>query len=184
MRIIAGKYKGRSINSPTEETVRPPLTRFRRAVFDTLMPFLHRGEYLDLFGGSGSFTFEALSRDAPAATVIELNPKTAQLIQRNAQKIQIQEPLTLHRGDSLKWIPKIAQQQKSFAVIAVAPPYHQGLENTVMALLDQHPSLLQEDGIIFLQHPTEEKIQLEWKNFEHWKTKKYGYTSVSYFFRR
>ena len=182
MRIISGKYKGRSLDSPTEDTVRPPLTRFRGAIFDTLMPFLSRGAYLDFFGGSGSFSFEALSRGALRATVVELNPKTASLIQRNADKLKIKEPLTLLRGDSLKWLPKLAKKGENFAVIAVAPPYHQDLENAMLALLDEFHSLLQDDGIIFLQHPTNEKIKLEWDHLDHWKTRKYGYTSISYFF--
>lgn len=183
MQIIAGKYKGKRLHSPTEETVRPPLTRFRRALFDTLMPFLGLGPYLDLFGGSGSFVLEALSRGAPEATATELNPKTARLIRKNAESIGVTEPLEVLEGDALVWLPRLASQQRQFAVIGVAPPYREGLEERVLTTFDPFThTLLDPQGILFVQHPSDQEINAERDNLQLWKTRRYGYTSFTYFF--
>lgn len=182
MRIISGKYARKAIESPTWAGTRPLLSRLRRALFDTLMPYLPQGPFLDLYGGTGAFTLEALSRGAPEATVIELNPKTAKLIQKNADAAGVQEPLEVLQGDALDWIPKLAQRDKPYAVISVAPPYHLGLEDKTLDLLEQWPQLLRDDGIFFVQYPTGEVLNLQREGFEEWRTKKYGNTMFTYFF--
>ncbi len=184
MQIIAGKYAGRKLSSPGGTNVRPPLTRLRRAVFDTLMPFLPRGAYLDLFGGTGSFAFEALSRGASNATVVELNPRTAKEIEANFRVLKADEPLRLCRGNALKWLPKLAAEGQSFAVIGVAPPYWVDLEEKTMAILGPlAESLVQEDGIVFLQHPSKTVVPHDVPGLEYWKTRKYGNTTVTYYLR-
>ncbi|HAA56912.1 MAG TPA: 16S rRNA (guanine(966)-N(2))-methyltransferase RsmD [Myxococcales bacterium] len=183
LQIIAGKYKGKKLASPTEDTVRPPLTRFRRALFDTLMPFLPHGPYLDLFGGSGSFAIEALSRGAPHATIVELNPKTASLIKKNFRKAGVEEPFELLQGDALEWLPKLGEEGKTFTTISVAPPYDQDLEDPILDIIDKY-NMLDPHGVLFVQHPTHFHPKLDFKNIECWKTKKYGYTTFTYFYTK
>lgn len=182
MRIIAGKYARRKLESPTWSGVRPLLSRLRQPLFDTLTPFLSRGPFLDLFGGTGAFAIEAVSRGAPEVTVVELDPRTAKLIQKNADSMNVEEPIELLVGDSLKWLPKLAEQGRQYAVISVTPPYYLDLEEAVMEILNQYPSLLQPNGIIFAQYPSEQVLPVDWSSFEHWRTKKYGNTTFSYWF--
>jgi len=185
MQIIAGKYARRKLESPTGDNVRPPLTRFRKALFDTLMPFLPRGPFLDLFGGSGSFAIEALSRGAPEATVVELNHRTAQLIQSNAKNIGVEEPIEVLKGNALDWLPKLAERGESYAVISAAPPYHQGLEPKILDLMDEllrDYEILQPDGIFYLQYPKKDVFDLDREYMDLWKSKSYGKTTFSYFF--
>ena len=65
--VIAGQLKGRTITAPNLSVTRPPLTRVRRAIFDYLWPYLDDANYLDLFSGTGSYLFEAVSRGAANA---------------------------------------------------------------------------------------------------------------------
>ena len=184
MQIISGKYARQKITSPAGSNVRPPLARYRKGLFDTLMPFLPRGPYLDFFGGTGSFAIEALSRGAPSATVVELNPRTLKEIQSNLDRIGVEEPVRLLRGDAFKWMPKLAEESESFGVIALAPPYQVGLEQRSLdAILPFVSSLLQEDGILFLQYPNREVIRFPKSELSLWKTKRYGTSSFSYFFK-
>lgn len=182
MQVIAGKYAGRKLASPGGSNVRPPLSRLRRAVFDTLMPFLPRGAYLDLFGGTGSFAFEALSRGATSATVVELNSRTAREIESNFQLLRADEPFRLCRGNALNWLPKFAEEGNKFAVIGVAPPYWEDLEEQTMAVLSPiADKILEEDGIVFLQHPSKTPVPHDVPGLEYWKTRKYGNTTVTYY---
>ncbi len=182
MQIISGKYARHKLIPPKgREVTRPPLSRFRKAVFDTLMPFLPRGAYLDPFGGTGSFSIEALSRGASSATIIEMDRVALETIQANLQRIGVDEPVDLKLGDALQLLPKLAQTGHSYAIIGLAPPYNKGLEAASLLLVDQYPQLLQEDGVLFLQHPSREEPPKDLQHFSFWKTRRYGNTTFSYF---
>ena len=67
MRIIAGKFKAKRINSPKTEMTRPTLDRVKEALFSMLMPYIQDAIVLDLFSGTGNLGIEALSRGAKFA---------------------------------------------------------------------------------------------------------------------
>ncbi|MGH7390942.1 MAG: RsmD family RNA methyltransferase, partial [Candidatus Rokuibacteriota bacterium] len=71
MRIIAGEWKGRRLQTPRGETTRPTADQVRIALMDTLMPWLPGARVLDLFAGAGGVGLEALSRGAAHATFVE-----------------------------------------------------------------------------------------------------------------
>ena len=93
MRLISGKYGGRTLRTTVGEGYRPATARLREALFSMLEA---RGLVwdnlfaLDLFAGSGSLGFEALSRGALSTLFVETNPKAAELIQKNAQLLEIE----------------------------------------------------------------------------------------------
>ena len=64
MRIIAGKYKAKVLNSPKTEKTRPTLDRVKEALFSMIMPYLNDAIILHLFAGTGNLGIEALSRGA------------------------------------------------------------------------------------------------------------------------
>ncbi|HRK96551.1 MAG TPA: RsmD family RNA methyltransferase, partial [Rhodospirillales bacterium] len=89
MRIIAGKHRGRAIQVPKAEALRPTSDRLRQAVFNILdhgssgVPYL--GEpVVDLFAGTGAYGLEALSRGAAFATFADLDGAALLGIRRNA----------------------------------------------------------------------------------------------------
>lgn len=182
MRVISGKYARRAIASPAWTGVRPLLSRLRKALFDTLHPFLPYGPFLDLFGGTGAFTLEALSRGAPGATIIDQDPRTVRLIRENLDHAHVSEPVEVKQGDAVHWLQEFARLHRQFQVIAIAPPYYQGLENQILDILDASPDLLAPEGIAFVQYPThDETIALSRKNLTLWRTRHYGQTLFSYF---
>ena len=78
MRIVAGKFRGSSIEAPKGLATRPTSDRVRQALFNVLEHgapgFDFEGaRVLDLFAGSGALGLEALSRGARYAVFIEEN---------------------------------------------------------------------------------------------------------------
>ena len=67
MRIIAGKYRAKVINSPKTEKTRPTLDRVKEALFNILNPYINNANVLDLFSGTGNLGIEAISRGAKFA---------------------------------------------------------------------------------------------------------------------
>ena len=90
MRIIAGEWRGRTIEAPPGQSTRPTADRVRETLFSMLASRLGAFDDLhvaDLFAGSGALGFEALSRGAASATFVENDPKAAAVIRQNAEKI-------------------------------------------------------------------------------------------------
>lgn len=129
MRIIAGKWRGRSLEPPEGRATRPTSDRVREALFSMLASRLGTFEDLrvaDLFAGSGALGFEALSRGASQVTFVETDPKAVALIRRNAQKLGAD--VQLLTGSALA-LPK----GQSFDLILADPPYAAGSGTLVVA---------------------------------------------------
>lgn len=87
VRIIAGRYKGRTLLAPDGGATRPTNIRARQAVFDILMhaPWcdLQTSHVLDVFAGTGAYGLEALSRGARHVSFIEHAPAALKVLKAN-----------------------------------------------------------------------------------------------------
>lgn len=89
MRIIAGKYKGRRLFTPTDDAIRPTSDRAREAIFNLLMHGKYAGEnvieahVVDLCCGTGALGLEALSRGSRKATFIDRSKQSLELAKQN-----------------------------------------------------------------------------------------------------
>ena len=119
MRIIAGKWRGRTIEAPPGQATRPTADRVRETLFSMLTSRVGSFEDLrvaDLFAGSGALGFEALSRGATSATFGETDAKAAAIIRRNAEKLGASVQIL---GSSALALP----QSQAFHLILADPPY-------------------------------------------------------------
>ena len=89
MRIIAGMARGRTFDAPEGMGTRPTLDRVRENVFNILQMKVRGASVLDLFSGSGAMAFEALSRGAESAVLVDRDRSAHQVQQRNAQKLRM-----------------------------------------------------------------------------------------------
>ncbi len=89
MRIIAGTAKGRRIEAPDTQGTRPATDRVREAVFSMLGDRVVGSRVLDLYAGSGSFGFEALSRGALEATFVESGRRALGALRKNRDLLDL-----------------------------------------------------------------------------------------------
>lgn len=176
--IVAGKLKGKAIAAPNFGVTRPPLTRLRRAVFDFLMPHLESARYLDLFSGTGSYLFEAVSRGAGEAVGVEIEARLAAAINQQAQKLHVEDRLSCLCDDVFKVVPRLASQKQRFDIIMIAPPQYVGLIDKTLQLLRNH-DILSRDGMIVCQHDTSETPKIDFAGFEIGQRRKYGNTAFT-----
>ena len=73
MRIIAGKYKSRKLTALEGLNTRPMTDKMKETIFNIIGPYLNGDIVLDLFGGSGALSLEAISRGASHVDIVELN---------------------------------------------------------------------------------------------------------------
>ncbi|MGI4775327.1 MAG: 16S rRNA (guanine(966)-N(2))-methyltransferase RsmD [Janthinobacterium lividum] len=139
IRIIAGKHKNRVIATQKNPKYRPSTSKIREAIFSILTsgrfiqdPILINSNVLDLFTGTGSLAFEALSRGAAKATMIDINDKylkSAKIFAEFIGEDQNIDFLCL----SAQTLPKALQQ---YNLVFVDPPYHKDLiTNSLQSLL-------------------------------------------------
>ena len=86
MKVIAGIYKGRNIDTIKDSTTRPMMGIAREGIFNTLQFSFENSNVLDLFAGSGSMGIEALSRGAKYVTFIDNSPDCIRQINKNLEE--------------------------------------------------------------------------------------------------
>ncbi|MFW5955138.1 MAG: 16S rRNA (guanine(966)-N(2))-methyltransferase RsmD [Rhodothermales bacterium] len=156
MRIIAGRFKRRTIKAPKGRLTRPTTDRTREAAFNLIESrvSLVGAHFLDLFAGSGAVALEALSRNALHATLVESDGRVFAYARENAALLGVEEECTFVRMDVLAYLRR--KDDLAFDVIFADPPY----DLPSVALL---PELvlprLSPDGLFVLEHDA--RVSLE-----------------------
>ena len=176
--IIAGFLKNRRISSPDLGVTRPPLTRLRKSLFDFLRPYLDEARFLDLFSGTGSYLFEAVSRGAARAVGVEWEPRLVEAINRQAERFKVDDRLTCRCADVFTCFADFASHGERFDIITMAPPQYQGFIDRALAALRKHPVYLP-DSLIICQHDSSETTRINFLDFPVLQRRKYGNTTFT-----
>ena len=181
MRVISGALKGRRIETPPGRGTRPVLTRVRKAVFDALQFEVPGGTVLDLFGGSGSYAIEALSRGAERATIVELDPPAYRVMVTNVKALGIEARTECLLMDAREAIPKLGRQGKRYDIVFAAPPQGQGLIASTFSWMREHPVLAPEGLVVAQHHPREYRGGLAKEGWQLIRERWYGNTVVGFY---
>lgn len=136
MRIIAGRFKGKTLDAPKGLTTRPTSDRVREALFNVLEHGAPGVDFegarvLDLFAGSGALGLEALSRGARYGLFIEDDAGARGAIRRNVEAMGLTGITKIWRRDATKLGP--AGNLAPFGLIFCDPPYGKGLGERALA---------------------------------------------------
>jgi 16S rRNA (guanine966-N2)-methyltransferase len=124
LRIIGGKFRGSKLQYIGDNRVRPMKDRVREAVFNLIGPSVRGRHVLDLFGGTGALTIEAMSRGAVSATVIELHLPTAALLRRNLESLGLLTLCELRKTDAFFWAKNQEEHPHNTSwLMFCSPPY-------------------------------------------------------------
>lgn len=134
VRILSGKLKGRCLKTSAVADYRPAMAKVRQAIFSMLearLGPLTDTSVLDLYAGTGSLAFEALSRGSAMATCVEKNAAIATLIADNARSLGLSsERLRVIRMDVLNFLRNMTPNP--YPLVFIDPPYKQDNMNTVL----------------------------------------------------
>ena len=176
MRIISGSRKGHKLAEFGGQSIRPTTDRVKESIFNLIQNFVPAAVTLDLFGGSGALTFEALSRGAERGVCVDISPDSIDVINKNAESLKF-DNLTVVRADALSFIKNTKQK---FSIIFLDPPY-KGFISPVINGITEH-GLLAEDGIIVLESDFPDEHG-EFDGLKIIKQKKYGRSYVTIYQR-
>ncbi|NNJ24569.1 RsmD family RNA methyltransferase [Alienimonas chondri] len=125
MRIVAGKYKRRSLLPPAGEQTRPITDRAKEQLFENLGGELDGRRALDAFAGTGTIGLEALSRGAARCVFLEMDKRTHGLLGENVAKLGAKDLSIVWRVDILRtsFRPRDSEGFLPYDLLFFDPPY-------------------------------------------------------------
>lgn len=151
MRIIAGSLKGRQFDSPHTQRTHPMSDKVRGALFNMLGD-IDGLTVLDPFAGTGAIAFEALSRGASSALLIEQDKTAQRVIAENIRTLRLSRQAQLIRASANAWL-QTSPANTTFDLIICDPPYHDLQTSLVVRLAER----LTPEGLLILSWPTKEE---------------------------
>ena len=136
MRVVAGKWGGRTLRAPRGTSVRPTTDRVREAVFAILGDDVEGSVVLDLFAGTGAMAIEALSRGATAAVLVESSPPALDALRANLAALEAESAVCLPL-DYREAVRKLSAKGRTFNLVFLDPPYGKGLVGRSAGLLSR-----------------------------------------------
>lgn len=147
VRIIGGQHKRRLLTFVDAQGLRPTPDRLKETLFNWLTGYLTDAKVLDACAGSGALGFEAVSRGAKTAILIEPNLAQAQMLKQNAKLLRLSDKLTIVSTDA---ISALNTMHDTFDIIFIDPPYALNLWQPILKnLLDN--ALIHTDSKIYLE---------------------------------
>lgn len=177
MRIIGGSLKGRRLDPPARLWPTRPTTDFsREGLFNILnnrieFESLHA---LDLFGGSGSHSFELISRGCEDVTYVDNFRGCIDFVKLKAAEWKVEKNIHIVSDDVLRYI---IRGHQPFNYIFAGPPYPLKELGQIPTMIFSN-NLLTNDGIFILEH----NFKYDFTRFKHFmELRKYGSTLFSFF---
>ena len=167
IRITGGTFLSRKLITPSTDKTKPTMDRVRAGVFSALQNDIQSARVLDMFAGSGAYSFESLSRGASFATLIDKDKDAIKAINKNVKALNVVDSTEVVNSDSLEYL-KI--NKEPFDIIFVDPPY-KAFDYKMLVDLILSSNSLKDKGIIVLE--SEDDLEIDETRFS--KTKKYKY---------
>ncbi|MBK3518450.1 RsmD family RNA methyltransferase [Carboxylicivirga marina] len=176
MRIISGTLKGRRFSPPKSFSARPTTDIARESLFNVLNNRVDFDELsvLDLFGGTGSISYEFASRGCTNVTTVELNYKHFSFIKSMIKEFGLDDDIQVIKADAFKYIKKCNLQ---YDLVFADPPFDlKDFESIPDRFFEN--TLLKTDGTFILEHS--DKMSFE-QHSRFTEVKKYGKVHFSFF---
>ncbi len=180
MRIVAGTAKGRVLAAPKSDDIRPTADRVRETLFNVLGQWCEGLLVLDLYAGTGALAFEALSRGAASAVLVDSSREAQQLIRLNAQTLKFEAQVELLTLPAAKAIESLAAHGKSFDLIFADPPYSHEVGARLLEQL-AGTQLLNPGGRLVIERERKEVLADQVGALTKVDERTFGLTTVSIF---
>ena len=170
MRIISGKWRGRRLVAFKSDAIRPTTDRVKETIFNMIGPDIVGATVLDLFAGTGSLGFEALSRGAERVLAVDKGVDSKKIIEKNKNLIGIESGYEFRSDEIIRFL---AKEKRQFDYIFVDPPFTLKMGAEVMRALDDS-SVIKPGTRIFVEYVKGEEIPEEFTKLHLEKAKNYG----------
>jgi 16S rRNA (guanine966-N2)-methyltransferase len=174
MRIIAGEFRSRKLQSVPGLAVRPTPDRLRESLFSILTPRVQGCVFADAYAGSGAVGLEALSRGARQVLLIERDRRALEVIAANVEGLQVADRVKVLRGGA-----SFLLASHEADIVFLDPPYEQ--------VHEYHDSLLSvaktSCQLAIAQHPSKLSLEASYGTLVRGRVVRQGDNSLSFFDR-
>lgn len=172
LRITAGTLRGRRVTVPAGD-VRPTSERARQAYFNIIGSSIGGARFLDLFAGSGVFSFEALSRGAASATAVDDDKRSLTGITKQSAAFGV--PVNTLTGDVITVLKRLTEP---FDLVYADPPYDYEQYGELLEAIGR--VRLNPGAIVAIEHRRRTN-QPEARTLSFWRTAEYGEVRITFF---
>jgi 16S rRNA (guanine966-N2)-methyltransferase len=190
MRIVGGRLRGRALEGPRagSQAIRPTSDRLRESLFNILLhgDFIPEGtqgaardpvtdaRVLDLFAGTGALGFEAVSRGANFALLVDEGEEARAIMRQNQSQLGLAGSTRIFRRDAVKL--GVMTGLEPFSLVFCDPPYRKNLgEAALQSALAG--GWLKPSAVIVLEEASDTEARLP-KGFTELDRRRYGETQI------
>jgi 16S rRNA (guanine(966)-N(2))-methyltransferase RsmD len=172
LRVIAGRFKRRHLQSLPGEETRPMLDRMRETLFNVLQGQVEGKVFADLYAGTGAVGIEALSRGAARVIFVESGAAAVELIRANLRAVGAQDEARIVFSPVNKALPAVQAD-----IVFLGPPYHAADEyrSTLTLLGESVPPL------VIAQHDRAHPLAGQYGRLERFRVIEMGRNALSFF---
>jgi len=177
VRVVAGKWGGRTIRAPRGTSVRPTTDRVREAVFAILGDDVKGSVVLDLFAGTGAMAIESLSRGAAGAVLVESSPAALNALRANLAALEAEGAVCLPL-DYREAVRRLSAKGRTFDLVFLDPPYGEGLVGRSAEMLSR-AGILAPGAVVVAERASRdpgETLPAEWRERAD---RRYGDTRIT-----
>ncbi len=181
MRIVGGKFRGRTLSAPAGRDVRPTSDRAREGIFNILAHSIdwHGFEgltVLDVFAGTGAFGLEAMSRGAAHGIFIDNDQSSLKCVRTNAASLGEARNITPLKLDATRLAPPPRSAGAPLSLAFLDPPYGSGLsDQTLLGLC--HKGWLAPGAVVIVEIGKVEELTIP-REFQVLDERRYGAAQV------
>ena len=178
MRIITGKYKGRKLYTLEGANTRPMMDRMKESIFNIIGPYFDGGVSLDLFGGSGALTLEAISRGIGSGYIVEKHPEAIKIIKKNIELVNGEKNISLMPMDYKLALDYFKKNNLKFDLIFLDPPFKLNIIGEIISFILEN-NLINSSGNIICHYYKNSHIPIEINNLKIFKHYNFGANEVA-----
>ncbi|HDP16382.1 MAG TPA: 16S rRNA (guanine(966)-N(2))-methyltransferase RsmD [Candidatus Omnitrophica bacterium] len=180
MKIIGGKFKGRTIKMPAG--IRPTSDKVREALFEILKDRIEGAIFLDLFCGSGAMGIEALSRGAGAVFFVDNSLQAVSELRKNLSLLELYGPsiINIYKKGAVEALSDIQRSGSLFDIVFIDPPYGRDMaKNSLIAI--SRCDILARNAIVVAEIYKKEILPESIGSLTKIRTSRYGDTMLEFF---
>lgn len=177
MRIVAGKFGSRRLESVPGQTTRPTSDKVKGAIFSSLGGSFENGRILDCYSGTGNIALEALSRGMNQAVCVDLDHRAIKVIRANARALGVESQVQIIKANIFSTLD---QMNVPFDLVYIDPPYQKEQNVKLLETLDRL-DLVCEEGMVVVESLSTQSFPEEIGHFIKEREKIYRNTKITYY---
>ncbi|NWF75277.1 MAG: 16S rRNA (guanine(966)-N(2))-methyltransferase RsmD [Nitrospirae bacterium] len=187
MKISAGIAKGRRtstkrilLHARNQTRLRPTSSKVREALFDIIKNKISGATFVDLYAGTGTVGFEALSRGGKRTVFVEKNEFLVNTIKKTAHELGFICKTQIIKCSAEEFLKKASSNQEMFDIFFVDPPYQSDEIDKILPLISSK-DLVNTEGFVIVEHFHKKRIPETIGNLEKHRSYRYGDTILSFY---